>query len=65
MQVLDHIGADPATAVMFEDSLKNINACKELGMGTGERVFRNSCTLRINRITSLAACPVEGVRQRC
>mmetsp|Transcript_10286 Transcript_10286/g.19446 ORF Transcript_10286/g.19446 Transcript_10286/m.19446 type:complete len:274 (+) Transcript_10286:1-822(+) len=33
-KALDHIGADAATTVMFEDSLRNIRASKQLGMGT-------------------------------
>ena len=42
LQVLDHIGADPAGTIMFEDSLKNIKTCKELGIGTGESSIQNS-----------------------
>jgi len=33
-QVLKSVGAEPSQAVMFEDSMKNIRACKKLGMGT-------------------------------
>ena len=30
--VLDAVGADAASSIMFEDSLKNIRACRALGM---------------------------------
>eukprot|EP00873_Tetraselmis_striata_P027315 jgi/Tetstr1/447579/TSEL_034956.t2 len=33
-KVLSHIGASADTSVMFEDSLKNIAACRQLGLGT-------------------------------
>lgn len=33
-QVLDSVGSRPARSVMFEDSMKNIRACHEMGMQT-------------------------------
>ena len=30
--VLDAVGSDAASSIMFEDSLKNIRACRALGM---------------------------------
>ena len=38
LQVLRHIGADAQSSVMFEDSLKNVVACRKLGMATGMEV---------------------------
>jgi len=32
--VLDDVGVAAHETVMFEDSLKNVRACKQLGMGT-------------------------------
>ena len=34
LKVLSAVGSAPERAVMFEDSMKNIRACKALGMGT-------------------------------
>lgn len=34
MQVLDDAGVAAHETVMFEDSLKNVRACRQLGMGT-------------------------------
>ena len=34
LEVLKRIGVKPGECVMFEDSVKNIRACKKLGMGT-------------------------------
>ena len=33
-KVLDSVGAAAETSVMFEDSMKNVRACKALGMRT-------------------------------
>jgi FMN phosphatase YigB (HAD superfamily) len=34
VQVLDDMGVAAHETVMFEDSLKNVRACRQLGMGT-------------------------------
>lgn len=59
MQALDHIGADAATTVMFEDSLWNIRASKQLGMGTGMFMILVDC--RILCTSSIRAMLLFGL----